>query len=68
MTIPKILVVDDEKKITEVLQAYLERVNYFVITARDGLGALRLAQSEKPDLLIIDLMLPGLSGEEVCRS
>ncbi len=66
MPILKILVIDDEKKITEFLRVYLERENYYVITARDGLEALRLAQPKKPDLLILDLMLPGLSGEEVC--
>lgn len=66
MTGLKILVVDDERKITGVLKAYLERENYFVITAHDGPEALNLARSEKPDLIILDLMLPGLSGEEVC--
>ncbi len=67
MSIPKILVVDDEKKITRVLQAYLEREKYAVIVAHDGTVALRLARSEKPDLIILDLMLPGLSGEEVIQ-
>ena len=67
MAAAKILVVDDEKKITRVLKAYLERENYFVITAHDGPEALRLARTEEPDLIILDLMLPGLSGEEVCR-
>lgn len=67
MAVTKILVVDDERKITQVLKAYLERENYFVITAYDGPEALRLARAEKPDLIILDLMLPGLSGEEVCR-
>jgi two-component system, OmpR family, response regulator ResD len=63
----KILVVDDEKKITGVLQAYLEREGYFVLTAHDGPEALRLTRSEKPDLILLDLMLPGLSGEEVMQ-
>jgi len=63
----KILVVDDERNITEVLKSYLEREHYFVITAHDGPEALRLARSEKPDLIILDLMLPGLSGEDVSR-
>ncbi len=67
MTIPKILVVDDEKNITEILRSYLERENYMVITAHDGPEALNLAGSEKPDLIILDLMLPGLSGEEVSK-
>lgn len=63
----KVLVVDDEKKITRVLKAYLEKEGYQVITAFDGGSALRLAHEEAPDLLILDLMLPGISGEEVCR-
>ncbi len=67
MTIPKILVVDDEKNITEILKSYLEREKYIVITAHDGPEALYLAGLEKPDLIILDLMLPGLSGEEVSK-
>ncbi len=63
----KILVVDDERKITDVLKAYLDRENYNVLTAHDGQEALRLARTEEPDLVILDLMLPGLSGEEVLR-
>jgi len=67
MAEPKILVVDDERKITEVLKAYLEREKYYVLTANEGVEALRMAREEKPDLIILDLMLPGLSGEEICR-
>ncbi|HSW35235.1 MAG TPA: response regulator transcription factor [Candidatus Limnocylindrales bacterium] len=59
--------VDDEQKIAHVLQAYLEREGYAVVTAGDGLEALRLMHATEPDLIILDLMLPGLSGEEVCR-
>lgn len=62
-----ILVVDDEKNITRVLQAYLEREGFKVTAAHDGEAALRLARAEQPDLVILDLMLPGLSGEAVCR-
>ncbi len=64
----KILVVDDEQKITRVLQAYLEKEGYSVIVAFDGPSALNLAREESPDLIILDLMLPGFSGEEVCRN
>lgn len=63
----KILVVDDEKNITTVLKAYLEREKHNVLTAHDGQTALQLAHSEKPDLIILDLMLPGLSGEEIMQ-
>jgi len=65
--VPKILVVDDEKNITIVLRAYLEREKHTVITAHDGQAALQLAHSEEPDLIILDLMLPGFSGEEIMQ-
>ncbi|MFA5317393.1 MAG: response regulator transcription factor, partial [Dehalococcoidales bacterium] len=64
---PKILVVDDEVKIVEILKAYLERENYEVLSAYDGRSALALAQREHPDLVILDLMLPEVSGWDVCR-
>jgi DNA-binding response OmpR family regulator len=63
----KILVVDDEKRIVEILKAYLEREGYQVITAYDGRSALELAWSHTPDLIILDLMLPEVSGWDVCR-
>ena len=63
----KILVVDDERRIVEILQAYLERDGYRVITAYDGRSALELARSNSPDLIILDLMLPEVSGWDVCR-
>ena len=63
----KILVVDDEKKIVEILKAYIERDGYQVITAYDGRSALELAWSSTPDLIILDLMLPEVSGWDVCR-
>lgn len=63
----KILIVDDEKRISEVLEAYLEREGYEIHTADNGLDALKKAKSIIPDLMILDLMLPDISGEEVCR-
>ena len=63
----KILVVDDEKRIVEILKGYLEREGYQVITAYDGRAALDLARSNIPDLIILDLMLPEVSGWDVCR-
>lgn len=62
-----ILVVDDEPAILEVLTYNLEKAHYRVFVARDGLEALQLARKESPDLIILDLMLPGLDGLEVCR-
>ena len=64
----KILVVDDEEKIVEILKAYLERDNYQVLVAYDGRSALELATKQHPDLIILDLMLPEISGWDVCRT
>jgi len=66
-TNPKILVVDDERSIIDLLEYNLRRNGYQVIVARDGRQALRLAQAEQPNLVILDLMLPGLDGLDVCR-
>ncbi|MEH7178958.1 response regulator transcription factor [Neobacillus vireti] len=63
----KILLVDDEKRITEVLEAYLEREGYEIHCADNGIDALKKAKTINPDLIILDLMLPDISGEEVCR-
>ncbi|MEX0800425.1 MAG: response regulator transcription factor [Dehalococcoidia bacterium] len=63
----KILVVDDEPTLVATLQYNLEREGYRVATAPDGESALTAAQTDRPDLIILDLMLPGLSGLEVCR-
>ena len=63
----KILVVDDERAIVESLEYALERDGYKVLRAFDGAEALRIFRSQKPDLIILDLMLPTISGEEVCR-
>jgi len=63
----KILVVDDESAILQTLRFNLERSGYLVATAGDGRSALALAASEKPDLIILDVMLPVLDGIEVCR-
>jgi DNA-binding response OmpR family regulator len=64
----KILVVDDEQKIVDIVRAYLERDGFRVVTAYDGEMALRIFRQEKPDLIVLDLMLPKLSGQEVCRA
>jgi two-component system, OmpR family, response regulator ResD len=62
-----VLVVDDEPTITEVVSRYLERAGYETRIAADGREALRLAGSERPDLIVLDLMLPGMDGLEVMR-
>jgi two-component system alkaline phosphatase synthesis response regulator PhoP len=63
----KILVVDDEKNILELVRFNLEREGYQVLTSLDGTGALELARSEIPDLILLDVMLPEMDGLEVCR-
>lgn len=63
----RILVVDDEEPIIQLVQGYLQREGYQVTTAVDGMGALQLIDAERPDVVILDLMLPGLDGIEVCR-
>lgn len=65
---PIILIVDDEKTIRDTLAYNLRRENYRVLLAGDGNEAVRLAYSEQPDLVILDIMLPGLSGYDVCRA
>lgn len=63
----KILVVDDEPQIVKVLQAYLEKDGFQVLTAFDGLAALKTIEREKFDFIILDLNLPGMDGLELCR-
>ncbi|MBY8913187.1 response regulator transcription factor [Bacillus sp. YC2] len=63
----KILVVDDEQSIVTLLQYNLERSGYEVITASDGEEALEHAEKEKPDLIVLDVMLPKLDGIDVCK-
>ncbi|AYK06355.1 response regulator transcription factor [Brevibacillus sp. 7WMA2] len=63
----KILVVDDEENILQVIRAYLERSGYIVYVAETGEAALQLHQLLHPDLIILDLMLPDMSGEDICR-
>ena len=63
----KILVVDDEAVLVETIAYNLEQAGYEVVTAADGASALEAAQREKPDLIILDVMLPEMDGLEVCR-
>jgi len=63
-----ILVVDDEPKITKLARDYLEQGGYNVLVAADGSAALNTARSERPDLIVLDLMLPKMDGLDVCRT
>ena len=64
---PLILVVDDEPKIVRLARDYLEKNGFRVVTAAEGQSALTTARRERPDLVILDLMLPQIDGREVCR-
>lgn len=63
----KILIVDDDPQIRQVLRIALEREGHELITASDGAAALTLAQSARPDLIVLDIGLPEMDGLEVCR-
>ena len=62
-----VMVVDDEPSMCDILQRILTKDGYKVITASDGKRALKLAKEKKPDVILLDLMLPGMNGREVCR-
>src|SRR5436190_23977206 len=63
----RVLVVDDDPTVTEVVAGYLNRSGFAVDRAADGPDALAKADSAPPDLVVLDLMLPGLDGLQVCR-
>jgi two-component system alkaline phosphatase synthesis response regulator PhoP len=63
----KILVIDDEPKIVEICRDYLKAAGYEVTSAEDGLSGLAAIRRERPDLIVLDLMLPGMDGLELCR-
>ena len=63
----RVLLVDDEPPIIELVRGYLEREGYAVRSAGDGTTALELARATDPDVIVLDVMLPGLDGVEVCR-
>ena len=67
MATEKILIVDDESNICELLRMYLEKGGYDTVIARDGQTALTKFRVENPDLVLLDIMLPGLDGWQVCR-
>src|SRR5882672_1010274 len=67
MARPRILIIEDERGLTDVLAYNLQREGYDTIVAHDGQEGLRKAQMQLPDIDLLDLMLPGLDGLEVCR-
>jgi DNA-binding response OmpR family regulator len=66
-TAPRVLIVEDDPNVSEVVARYLEREGYVVETVADGAIGLERALAEPPDLVVLDLMLPGVGGLEVCR-
>src|SRR5205814_2671397 len=67
MARPRILIIEDERGLTDVLSYNLQREGYDTVVAHDGQEGLRKAQMQLPDVILLDLMLPGLGGLEVCR-
>jgi two-component system alkaline phosphatase synthesis response regulator PhoP len=65
--IATVLVVDDEPNIVDLVRSYLEQDGFRVLAAADGLSALDLVRAERPEVVVLDVMLPGLDGVEVCR-
>jgi DNA-binding response OmpR family regulator len=68
MTEYKIMIVEDDRNLLDTLEYNLRREQYRVVKALNGNEAVELARKENPDLLILDIMLPGLNGLEVCAS
>jgi two-component system response regulator VicR len=62
-----ILVVDDEQAVTDLLEYNLKKAGYRVLTAAEGHSALRLARESRPDMILLDVMIPGMDGLDVCR-
>jgi DNA-binding response OmpR family regulator len=64
---PKVLVVDDEPDVVSLIERILTTEQFDVLTAYDGIGAMDLAENERPDLILLDIMMPMMSGYEVCE-
>lgn len=63
----KVLVVDDDENIVKLIKLYLEKEDYKVCTANNGVEALKVFKNEKPDIIILDIMMPEMDGNQVCR-
>jgi DNA-binding response OmpR family regulator len=64
---PVILVIEDDQSAARWIKIYLERAGYTTLTAQDGVTGLAMARSQNPTLILLDLMLPGMDGREICR-
>ncbi len=67
MVMNNILIIEDEKSVSEILEAYLKKEGYGVYSTENGLDGIELFRTQKIDLVILDLMLPDIDGEEVCK-
>lgn len=67
MTPNSVMIVDDDEKLVALLKTYFEKAGFLTYTVGDGVTALQIARQRKPDIIVLDLMLPGLDGWEVCR-
>lgn len=63
-----IVVIEDDRQIRQVVEGYLQKAGYRVLTAMDGIAGLALVEREQPDILVLDIMLPGRDGLDICRS
>jgi DNA-binding response OmpR family regulator len=64
---PRVLVIDDEENVCELIALYFEKAGYEIISTGDGNEGIEMIRSQKPDLVILDLMLPGMDGLDVCK-
>lgn len=62
-----VLIVDDDVKLVQLLKTYFDKEGFLTYSANDGLDALQIVREKKPDIMVLDLMLPGLDGWDVCR-
>jgi DNA-binding response OmpR family regulator len=62
-----VLIVDDDVKLVQLLKTYFDKEGFITYSANDGLDALQIVREKKPDIMVLDLMLPGLDGWDVCR-
>ena len=67
MSKTKVMIVDDDSRIRDLLRIYLIKADFQVIEAEDGISALLLHQQNKPDIILLDIMMPVLDGLETCR-
>jgi DNA-binding response OmpR family regulator len=64
---PKVLVIDDEENVCELITLYFEKAGYEVVCTGDGSEGIDMVRTQKPDITILDLMLPGMDGLDVCK-